>query len=68
MRTRCIGRMQLATLQQELRTWVIRIRRSILVRPDERILDLLRLAGFQHVAHPVEWEHDWSLVFALIER
>ncbi|MED6130912.1 hypothetical protein PIB30_005201 [Stylosanthes scabra] len=33
---------------------VIRTRRSILVRPDERILDLLRLAGFHHVAHPVE--------------
>ncbi|MED6206649.1 hypothetical protein PIB30_028893 [Stylosanthes scabra] len=47
---------------------VIRTRRSILVRPDERILDLLQLAGFQHIAHPVEWEHDWSLVSALIER
>ncbi|MED6206552.1 hypothetical protein PIB30_028009 [Stylosanthes scabra] len=47
---------------------VIRTRCSILVRPDERILDLLQLAGFEHVAHPVEWEHDWSLVSALIER
>ncbi|MED6173377.1 hypothetical protein PIB30_058736 [Stylosanthes scabra] len=33
-------------------------RRSILVRPDERVRDFLRLAGFQHVAHPVDWEHD----------
>ncbi|MED6159608.1 hypothetical protein PIB30_043813 [Stylosanthes scabra] len=37
---------------------VIRTRRSILVRPDERVWDLIRLAGFQHVAHPVDWEHD----------
>ncbi|MED6180220.1 hypothetical protein PIB30_008413 [Stylosanthes scabra] len=38
---------------------VIRTRRSILVRLDERVRDLIRLAGFQHVAHSVDWEHDW---------
>ncbi|MED6145625.1 hypothetical protein PIB30_027063 [Stylosanthes scabra] len=47
---------------------VIRTRRIILVRPDERIRDLLRLAEFEHATNPVEWKHDWSLVSALIER
>ncbi|MED6221059.1 hypothetical protein PIB30_050849 [Stylosanthes scabra] len=35
---------------------------------DDRIRDLLRLAGFGHVAFMLQWDHDWALVSVLHER
>ncbi|MED6194268.1 hypothetical protein PIB30_026920 [Stylosanthes scabra] len=36
-----------------IRTW-----RNTMRQPDERIRDLLRRAGFEHVATMVQWDHD----------
>ncbi|MED6131248.1 hypothetical protein PIB30_008288 [Stylosanthes scabra] len=47
---------------------VIRTRRSIMNPPDDRIRDLLQVAGFGHVAFMLQWDHDWALVSALLER
>ncbi|MED6190166.1 hypothetical protein PIB30_103037 [Stylosanthes scabra] len=47
---------------------IIRTRRNIMDAPDDRIRDLLRLAGFRHVAFMLQWDHDWALVSTLIER
>ncbi|RYQ83076.1 hypothetical protein Ahy_B10g101697 [Arachis hypogaea] len=37
-------------------------------RPDERIKEYLRWAGFEYVAYMVAWDHNWPLVSALMER
>ncbi|MED6128883.1 hypothetical protein PIB30_102425, partial [Stylosanthes scabra] len=47
---------------------IIRTRRNIMDPPDDRIRDLLCRAGFEHVAFMLQWDHDWALVSALIER
>ncbi|QHN99643.1 uncharacterized protein DS421_13g399640 [Arachis hypogaea] len=39
-----------------------------MTRPPEQIRSYLRRAGFEYVAYMVEFEHDWSLASALIER
>ncbi|RYR38995.1 hypothetical protein Ahy_A09g044371 [Arachis hypogaea] len=39
-----------------------------MTRPLDQIRPYLRLAGFEYVAYMVEFEHDWPLASALIER
>ncbi|RYR75055.1 hypothetical protein Ahy_A02g009759 isoform F [Arachis hypogaea] len=39
-----------------------------MTRPPEQIRPYLRRARFEYVAYMVEFEHDWSLASALIER
>ncbi|MED6214482.1 hypothetical protein PIB30_103511, partial [Stylosanthes scabra] len=44
-------------------TRVIRTRRNIMKPPDDHVRELLRRAGFEHVAVTLEWEHNmygWS--------
>ncbi|XP_057734767.1 protein MAIN-LIKE 1-like [Arachis stenosperma] len=47
---------------------ILRTRRNLMIRPPEQIRPYLRRVGFEYVAYMVEFEHDWSLVSALIER
>ncbi|QHN84573.1 uncharacterized protein DS421_16g529800 [Arachis hypogaea] len=46
-----------------LRTW-----RNLMTRPLEAIRSYLRRAGFEYVAYMVEFDYDWPLASALIER
>ncbi|RYR75058.1 hypothetical protein Ahy_A02g009759 isoform A [Arachis hypogaea] len=46
----------------------LRTRRNLMTRPPEQIRPYLRRARFEYVAYMVEFEHDWSLASALIER
>ncbi|QHO18800.1 uncharacterized protein DS421_11g323620 [Arachis hypogaea] len=47
---------------------VLRTRRRIPTRPSELVRPLLRRAGFEHVAFILQFEHDYALVSALVER
>ncbi|MED6199481.1 hypothetical protein PIB30_076294 [Stylosanthes scabra] len=47
---------------------VLRTRRNTLQRPHEFARDYFRRAGFEHVAYMLEWNHDWALASALVER
>ncbi|QHN76499.1 uncharacterized protein DS421_19g644400 [Arachis hypogaea] len=47
---------------------ILRTRRNLMVRPLEQIRSYLRRVGFEYVAYMVEFEHDWLLASALIER
>ncbi|RYQ87748.1 hypothetical protein Ahy_B09g095284 [Arachis hypogaea] len=47
---------------------ILRTRWNLMTRPPEQIRPYLRRAGFGYVAYMVEFEHDWSLASALIER
>ncbi|RYR54525.1 hypothetical protein Ahy_A06g029815 [Arachis hypogaea] len=43
-------------------------RRNLMAQPLEQIRPYLRRAVFEYVAYMVEFEHDWPLASALIER
>ncbi|MED6117883.1 hypothetical protein PIB30_114147, partial [Stylosanthes scabra] len=47
---------------------VLRTRRNTLQRPHEFAREYFRRAGFEHVAYMLEWNHDWALASALVER
>ncbi|MED6188434.1 hypothetical protein PIB30_116999 [Stylosanthes scabra] len=47
---------------------VLRTRRNSLQRPHEFAREYFRRAGFEHVAYMLEWNHDWALASALVER
>ncbi|KAL4289348.1 hypothetical protein AHAS_Ahas19G0377200 [Arachis hypogaea] len=47
---------------------ILRTRQNLMTRPPEQIRPYLRRAEFEYVAYMVEFEHDWSLASALIER
>ncbi|KAL4398464.1 hypothetical protein AHAS_Ahas01G0294500 [Arachis hypogaea] len=48
--------------------WILRTRRNLMTWPLEQIRPYLRRVGFEYVAYMVEFEHDWPLASALIER
>ncbi|MED6135603.1 hypothetical protein PIB30_048059 [Stylosanthes scabra] len=56
-----------ARLQQEP-SRVLRSRRLLLIPPDDRARGYFDMAGFDHVAYVVRFEHDWALASALLER
>ncbi|MED6209475.1 hypothetical protein PIB30_055066 [Stylosanthes scabra] len=47
---------------------VLRTRRNTLQRSHEFAREYFRRAGFEHVAYMLEWNHDWALASALVER
>ncbi|RYR48420.1 hypothetical protein Ahy_A07g034444 [Arachis hypogaea] len=47
---------------------ILRTKRNLMTQPPEQIRPYLRRAGFEYVAYMVEFEYDWSLTSALIER
>ncbi|QHN99081.1 uncharacterized protein DS421_13g394800 [Arachis hypogaea] len=47
---------------------ILHTKRNLMTRPTEQIRPYMRRAGFEYVAYMVEFEHDWSLTSALIER
>ncbi|QHO01253.1 uncharacterized protein DS421_13g413470 [Arachis hypogaea] len=47
---------------------ILRTRQNLMTRPPEQIRPYLRRARFEYVAYMVEFEHDWPLASALIER
>ncbi|XP_057744160.1 serine/threonine-protein phosphatase 7 long form homolog [Arachis stenosperma] len=53
---------------EQLPARVLRTRRRIPTRPSELVRPLLRRAGFEHVAFILQFEHDYALVSALVER
>ncbi|QHO21726.1 uncharacterized protein DS421_11g349210 [Arachis hypogaea] len=47
---------------------ILRTRRNLMTRSPEQIRSYLRRVEFEYVAYMVEFEHDWPLASALIER
>ncbi|RYR39741.1 hypothetical protein Ahy_A09g045331 [Arachis hypogaea] len=47
---------------------ILRTRKNLMTRSSEHIRPYLRRAGFEYAAYIVEFEHDWPLASALIER
>ncbi|RYR26786.1 serine/threonine-protein phosphatase 7 long form homolog [Arachis ipaensis] len=47
---------------------ILRTRRNLMTRPLEQIKSYLRRVGFEYVTYMVEFENDWPLALALIER
>ncbi|XP_020959173.1 protein MAIN-LIKE 1-like [Arachis ipaensis] len=47
---------------------ILRTRRNLMIRPPKQIRPYLRRAEFEYAAYMVEFEHDWLLASALIER
>ncbi|XP_072087307.1 protein MAIN-LIKE 2-like [Arachis hypogaea] len=47
---------------------ILRTRRNLMTQSLEQIRPYLRRVGFEYTAYMVEFEHDWPLASALIER
>ncbi|RYR46787.1 hypothetical protein Ahy_A07g032602 [Arachis hypogaea] len=47
---------------------ILRTRRNLMTRPPDKIRPYLRRDGFEYVTYMVEFEYDWLLALALIER
>ncbi|KAL4277287.1 hypothetical protein AHAS_Ahas20G0292100 [Arachis hypogaea] len=47
---------------------ILRTKQNLMTRPSEAIRPYLRRVGFEYVAYMVEFEHDWPLASALLER
>ncbi|MED6163906.1 hypothetical protein PIB30_084656 [Stylosanthes scabra] len=63
--TLCINQMWISTSLVDFSRWILRSRRLILIRPDQRALDT---AGFGRAMCLLPFDHDWALASALLEQ